>query len=107
MYDNDVLVRDFIPVKILSTKRIALYDKVEQKYYYSSGTSDFIAGPSISEIEITPSSKKQVIEGSFSKITVLGDSDLTPYNIRKDIDIFGVKGELTISGSDTSYNAKF
>lgn len=63
-------------------------------------------GAEVEEIEITPSAEKQVIEGSFSKVTILGDSDLTPNNIRKGVNIFGVKGELTISGDTSSYNAK-
>ena len=40
------LIRDFIPV--LDGAGIpCLYDKVERKFYYNSGTGDFIAGPVI------------------------------------------------------------
>ncbi len=42
IYDNDVLVRDFIPV-IDSYNVACLYDKVERKYYYNKGTGTFIA----------------------------------------------------------------
>lgn len=41
VYENNVLVRDFIPVKDLAGKA-CLYDLVENKFYYS--TTDFIAG---------------------------------------------------------------
>lgn len=48
IYDNDILVRDFIPV--LDYNKIpCMYDKVENKFYYNQGTGDFIAGPIISE----------------------------------------------------------
>lgn len=46
IYDNDVLVRDFIPV-IDATGTPCMYDKVENKFYYNAGTGDFIAGPVI------------------------------------------------------------
>ena len=46
IYDNDVLVRDFIPV--LDPDGVpCMYDKVENKFYYNQGTGDFIAGPVI------------------------------------------------------------
>ena len=48
LYDNDVLVRDFIPV--LDPNGVpCMYDKVESKFYYNAGTGDFIAGPVIGE----------------------------------------------------------
>lgn len=40
MYDGDTLIRDFIP--ILDENNVAyLYDKVEKKFYYNSGTGTF------------------------------------------------------------------
>lgn len=45
IYDNDVLVRDYIPA--IQNGRAGLYDKVESKMYYSNGTDDFIAGEAI------------------------------------------------------------
>lgn len=43
IYDNDVLIRDYIPV--LDKDGVAcLYDKVTNKLYYNSGTGSFIAG---------------------------------------------------------------
>ena len=44
IYDNDVLVRDFIPVLDYNGVPCML-DKVEQKFYYNAGTGQFIAGP--------------------------------------------------------------
>ncbi len=46
IYDDDVLVRDFIPV--VDSKGVAcLYDKIEHKFYYNAGSGEFIAGPAI------------------------------------------------------------
>ena len=44
------------------------------------------------EIEINPSTEEQVKEGLFNKLTVPGDIDLIPENIKKGINIFGVDG---------------
>lgn len=41
IYDNDTLVRDYIPV-IDSSGRPCLYDKVEDKFYYNQGTGEFL-----------------------------------------------------------------
>ena len=47
-YDNNVLVRDFIPV--LDKNGVpCMYDKVEKKFYYNAGTGQFVAGPVIGE----------------------------------------------------------
>lgn len=44
IYDNDILVRDFIPV--LDQAGIpCMFDAVEHKFYYNQGTGQFIAGP--------------------------------------------------------------
>lgn len=44
IYENNILVRDYIPV--LDKNNVpCLYDKVEGKNYYNQGTDKFIAGP--------------------------------------------------------------
>ncbi len=48
LYDNDVLVRDFIPV-LDKNGTPCMYDRVENKFYYNAGTGDFIAGPVLNE----------------------------------------------------------
>ena len=48
LYDNDVLVRDFIPVLDMNGTP-CMFDKVEGKFYYNQGTGQFIAGPVIGE----------------------------------------------------------
>lgn len=48
IYNNDVLVRDFIPV--LDPNGVpCMYDKVTQQFFYNIGTGDFIAGPVVSK----------------------------------------------------------
>lgn len=48
IYDNDFLIRDFIPV-LDKNGTPCLLDLVEKKFYYNAGAGDFIAGPIISE----------------------------------------------------------
>ena len=44
IYNNNILVRDFIPV--LDKNNVpCLYDKVEEKKYYNQGTGEFTVGP--------------------------------------------------------------
>lgn len=45
IYDNDKLIRDFIPV--LKNGTPAMYDKENGRYYYNSGTGTFIYEPKI------------------------------------------------------------
>lgn len=49
IWDNDVLVRDFIPVRRKSDNIICLYDKVTQEFFTNAGTGEFIAGPEVIE----------------------------------------------------------
>lgn len=70
IYDNGVLVRDYIPA--IQNGRAGLYDKVESKMYYSNGTDDFIAGEAIitpddtyEELEYIESTGTQYIDTGF------------------------------------------
>jgi hypothetical protein len=42
MFDNDILVRDFIPVRVGTTGY--MYDKVSGQLFGNSGTGEFILG---------------------------------------------------------------
>ena len=44
IYDNGILIRDYIPAKDVDGVG-CLYDKINMELVYSSGTSQFIAGP--------------------------------------------------------------
>ena len=50
IYDNDILIRNFIPCKNLSGT-IGLYDTVNSQFYSNVGTGTFIAGPEIPSTE--------------------------------------------------------
>ena len=45
VWENDVLVRDFIPVRRKSDNEICLYDKLTEEFYTNRGTGSFSAGP--------------------------------------------------------------
>ena len=46
------------------------------------------------ELNITPNTEEQVKEGMFNKVTVAGDSNLIPSNIREGTSLFGVEGTM-------------
>ena len=46
IYDNDTLVRDFIPVKT-TTNIYGLWDKVNKVFYKNAGTGTFTGGPAV------------------------------------------------------------
>ena len=45
MYDNDALVRNFIPCYRKSDNAAGLYDTVNNVFYTNAGTGKFIIGP--------------------------------------------------------------
>lgn len=44
IWDNDILIRDFIPVRRVSDLEIGLFDRVENKFYTSPNGNKFIGG---------------------------------------------------------------
>lgn len=50
IYDNDVLIRNFIPCKTESGT-VGLYDSVNNQFYQNAGSGTFIAGPEIPPVE--------------------------------------------------------
>jgi len=51
MYDNDVLIRDFIPAKRIADNAIGMYDSVTKTFFENQGTGTFIAGPELGYIQ--------------------------------------------------------
>lgn len=47
IYDNNTLVRDFIPAKRISDNKYGLWDKVTKAFYPNTGTGTFTAGPAV------------------------------------------------------------
>ena len=61
IYNNDVLVRDFIPV-IDNNNVACLYDKVEGKAYYNKGTGTFTAGSPTGDSAISGNYSRQIFQ---------------------------------------------
>lgn len=51
IYDNDVLVRDFVPC-INASGKVGLYDLVGKQFYGNAGTGTFTAGPAVASPSI-------------------------------------------------------
>lgn len=47
IYDNNVLVRDFVPARRISDSVVGMYDTVTQTFFGNSGSGEFIAGPPV------------------------------------------------------------
>ena len=61
-WDNDVLVRDMVPVKDTKTNKYGLYDRITNLFYGNSGTGDFTGGNEIKRIEYLESNGGQYID---------------------------------------------
>ena len=68
--------------------------------YGVTGTADSLTDAYLQEKQVTPTSMEISITAdekyaALSKVTVLGDAQLIPENIRAGVEIFGVSGALT------------
>lgn len=61
IYEDDTIIRDFIPVKN-SSGQVGLLDLVNSEFYGNDGTGSFIAGPEMTRIEYIYSSSNQYID---------------------------------------------
>lgn len=62
-----------------------------EKYGYNNVIVNAIESK---ELNVTPNVTEQVKEGLYNKVTVAGDSNLIPENIKEGTEIFGIIGEL-------------
>ena len=46
LYNDGILVRDMVPCKDMKGV-VCMYDRVENKFYYNSGSGSFTAGPEV------------------------------------------------------------
>ena len=65
-----------------------------EKYGYNNVIVNAIESK---ELNVTPNVTEQVKEGIFNKVTVAGDSNLIPENIKNGVEIFGVQGNAKVS----------
>lgn len=65
-----------------------------KKYGYNNVTVKAVESE---ELSIMPSATEQVKEGIFNKVTVAGDNNLLPENIKNGVEIFGVQGNAKVS----------
>lgn len=98
IYDNDVLVRDMIPV--LDKNDVAcMYDKVNKKFYYNQGTGVFLyqEKDNYTELEYLESTGTQYIDTEYicSKDTKIEiDFAVSAYSIFHSL--FGIAGNQAI-----------
>lgn len=93
IYDNDSLIRDFIPV-LDNEGTACLYDQVGETYYYNAGTGSFTAGPEVFEGRQGRGPRRSGGGGSSAKRVWISASG----NSRRD-------ATVTINGTACSYGA--
>ena len=97
IYDNGVLVRDFIPCKNASGVA-GLWDDVNSQFYQNAGTASFIAG------EMPKGTHKTLVNGAA--YTVKGGKCLvngTVYSVKKGRTLIGGTGyDITLPGAGIS-----
>lgn len=99
VYDNDVLVRDYIPCYRVSDKVAGLYDLINNTFATNSGTGEFLVGLN------TPTPERPVeIESVGERTKNLFDLDLLlTHNISLAGDYYEIKNsKVTILSSNTA-----
>lgn len=81
--DDGSLFYDLIPARRKSDNAIGLYDIVKGTFYTNNGTGEFLYG------EI-----KTNLQEDLQEILNVKNDRIIPSNIKKDVEIFGVVGEL-------------
>lgn len=97
IYDNETLVRDFVPCIVDSTGEVGLYDLVGKQFYGNAGTGIFTAGPEVLEVPHMPA---RFVASFLTETTVQlswsVSENANGYKLYK-------KGVLLATLTDTSY----
>lgn len=67
LYENDELVRDYVPAYDKETKEVGMYDLISNTFYTNQGTESFIAGKDVNA-EIFGVATLQDIENAYPEI---------------------------------------
>lgn len=103
IYDNNVLIRDMIPV--LDKNNIAcMYDKVNKEFYYNQGTGEFIAGPLKNYFDYEEFYNNYVIvsQSNVGRYVIKLEPN-TSYKVSTNLEANGISKVFVVSGSNTSW----
>lgn len=89
LYIDDVLVRDLRPCLHPTTRRPAMYDMVEKKYYYNQGTGEFKYEETFIKLDYIESDGNQYIDTGY-----LADAKTTEF----DFEFMQLNGTYSYAG---------
>ena len=104
IYDNNVLIRDMIPV--LDKNGIAcMYDKVNKEFYYNQGAGEFIAGPleNYFNYEDFYNNYVTVPPSNVGRYAIKLEPN-TSYIVSTNLEANGISKVFVVSGSNTSWS---
>lgn len=110
IYDNNILVRDFIPCYRKSDNEIGLYDLVNNEFYTNQGTGTFIKGNDIpnpdypQDIEVIDGMNKFNSELELGTIDANGYKGESTIRVRSDFNEIEPNIKYTISSSNDTLN---
>lgn len=94
IYDNNVLIKDYIPVIRKSDNVVCMYDLVNEEFALNAGSVDFTAGEQ---------KYSNTFSGALDVILDEKEEKIVPENIRAGVTIFDVEGTYEgEEGLDTS-----
>ena len=102
IYDNDTLVRDYIPCQTASGE-IGMWDDVNSVFYGNDGTGTFIAGPVVKP-PLPPTNLQQTLSVLLTWSVVTG---ATSYNVYRDGVLLGSTTDTVFVDSTAEENQEY
>lgn len=109
IWNNNTLVRNFIPCIRTSDNKPGLYDTVHSTFYTNQGTGEFIKGPYKDSYKLSllrlPSTYQEVeyIESTDgNQLLKIGSSDATKYYVKQSFNQLGT-GRYTLQGYSSTW----